>query len=75
MGGDCEEYTVGVNGNERSVLRDLAEAFELRVPLVGTADNYADFLTKPLPAKTFFALRRRIMNEPIPAPSAAAASD
>ena len=44
-------------------IRDMVEALELRVPLVGTKDNHADFLTKPLEPKTFFALRALIMNE------------
>ena len=42
----------------------MVEALELRVPLVGTKDNWSDFLTKPLDSKTFFALRAHIMNEP-----------
>lgn len=45
-------------------IRDMVEKFELQVPFVNSADNLADFLTKPLPAKRFFSLRRRIMNEP-----------
>lgn len=45
-------------------VRDMVEKLELVVPFVNSADNLADFLTKPLPAKRFFALRRRIMNEP-----------
>lgn len=45
-------------------IRDMVEKFELVVPFVNNADNLADFLTKPLPAKRFFSLRRRIMNEP-----------
>ena len=44
-------------------IRDMVEALELCVPLVGTKDNHADFLTKPLEPKTFFALRALIMNE------------
>ena len=44
-------------------IRDMVEALELRVPLVGTKDNWADFLTKPLEPKTFFAMRAIIMNE------------
>ncbi len=31
---------------------------------VVTADNIADFFTKPLGAKAFFAMRAVIMNEP-----------
>ena len=45
-------------------IRDQVEDFTLRVPFVRTADNLADFFTKPLPAKTFFAMRKLIMNEP-----------
>jgi hypothetical protein len=45
-------------------VRDMVEALELRVPFVRTADNIADFFTKALPAKTFFAMRKLIMNEP-----------
>ena len=45
-------------------VRDMVEALELTVPLVPTADNYADFFTKPLNAKTFFRLRNIIMNIP-----------
>ena len=36
----------------------------MRVPFVGTAENMADFFTKPLPTKTFFFMRDRIMNVP-----------
>ena len=43
-------------------IRDMVEKMELRVPLVSTANNYADFFTKPLKAKAFFALRDKIMN-------------
>ena len=45
-------------------IRDQVEDFTLRVPFVRTADNLADFFTKPLPGKTFFAMRKLIMNEP-----------
>ena len=43
-------------------VRDVVEEGELVVPLIGTDDNYADFFTKPLKAKAFFALRDKIMN-------------
>jgi hypothetical protein len=43
-------------------IRELVEKGEIRVPYVNTADNLADFFTKPLPAKQFFAMRDRIMN-------------
>ena len=33
----------------------------LVVPFVASADNLADFFTKPLPASVFFPLRDRIM--------------
>ena len=35
-------------------IRDMVEAMQLTVPLVGTADNEADFFTKPVPPHTFF---------------------
>ena len=43
-------------------IRDMVEKFELRVPLVSTVNNYADFFTKPLKSKVFFGLRNKIMN-------------
>ena len=47
-------------------VRDQVEAFELNVPFVGTADNIADFFTKPMKNATqFYNFRRIIMNEPI----------
>ena len=36
------------------------------VPFVASHENLADFFTKPLIPKTFFALRNRIMNVPDP---------
>jgi hypothetical protein len=46
-------------------VRDMVESFELRVPLVPTADNYSDFLTKPMKnASTFLKFRALVMNEP-----------
>ena len=45
-------------------VRDMVESFELEVPFVRTDDNIADFFTKPLAAKKFYAMRRVIMNEP-----------
>ena len=33
------------------------------MPFVPTAENLADFFTKPLASKSFFALRKLIMNE------------
>ena len=47
-------------------VRDMVESMELTVPLVGTSDNQADFLTKPLPAGTFYRLRKLLMNLPTP---------
>ena len=44
-------------------VRDMVESLELEVPFVRTADNIADFFTKPLQAKQFHAMRRIIMNE------------
>tara|TARA_B100000787_G_scaffold105221_1_gene78028 strand:+ start:151 stop:270 length:120 start_codon:yes stop_codon:yes gene_type:complete len=35
----------------------MVEAFEINVPLIGTADNYSDFFTKVLDSKNFFRFR------------------
>ena len=43
------------------------EDFEISVPFVRTDDNIADFLTKPLGAAKFYAMRALIMNERSPA--------
>ena len=43
-------------------VRELVEEHVIRVQYVNTADNLADFFTKPLPPKTFFKLRDSIMN-------------
>ena len=40
----------------------MVEALELRVPLVPTKENPADFLTKPLDKGLFFAHRDTFMN-------------
>ena len=45
-------------------VRELVENGELVVPYVKTDDNIADFFTKALTAKRFFALRDKIMNVP-----------
>ena len=45
-------------------VRECVENMQIVVPFVGTADNLADFFTKPLPHKQFFDLRDRIMNVP-----------
>ena len=44
-------------------VRDMVEKFEVNVPFVRTADNWADFFTKTLDKKPFFALRKMVMNE------------
>ena len=54
-------------------VRDMVEAFEIEVPYVRTADNIADFFTKPLNATKFHTMRRIIMNEPF-RPSAGGAT-
>ena len=43
-------------------IRELVDDLRLSVPFVRTADNLADFFTKPLKSKQFFAIRDRIMN-------------
>jgi hypothetical protein len=45
-------------------VRDMVEKFEINVPFVRTANNWADFFTKPLKPKSFRAMRKIIMNEP-----------
>jgi len=45
-------------------IRECVENHQIRVPFVPTAENDADFFTKPLAAKEFFRLRDRIMNVP-----------
>ena len=40
----------------------MVEALELRVPLIPTKANPADFLTKPLDKALFFAHRDTFMN-------------
>ena len=46
-------------------VRDMVEEFEISVPFVRTADNWADFFTKPMKnAKQFTRMRAEIMNEP-----------
>jgi hypothetical protein len=49
-------------------VRELVENMTINVPFVQSADNLADFFTKPLPARSFFPMRDRIMNVPPPAP-------
>ena len=44
-------------------VRDMVEAFELEVPYVPTAENPADFLTKPFKSPAHFReLRNKVMN-------------
>ena len=44
-------------------VRDMVESFELEVPFVPTADNVADFFTKPMKnANRFRELRNLVMN-------------
>ena len=43
-------------------VRDTVESFEITAPLVKTADNLADFPSKPLLAPRYFELRDAIMN-------------
>ena len=44
-------------------VRDMVESFELEVPYVPTAENLADFLTKPMKnASHFRELRNKVMN-------------
>ena len=43
-------------------IRECVENLQIVVPFVATADNMADFFTKPLGPKQFFPLRNRIMN-------------
>ena len=46
-------------------VRELVEDHKIRVPFVSTVNNIADFFTKALPPKTFFAMRDVIMNVPL----------
>ena len=47
-------------------VRDMVEKFQVNVPFVRTANNWADFFTKALKPKAFRAMRKIIMNEPDP---------
>ena len=49
-------------------VRELVERDQLEVPYVKTAENLADFFTKPLAVKMFRAMRDRIMNMQQPDP-------
>ena len=44
-------------------IRDMVESMEIEVPFVRTADNIADFFTKPFNASKFHTMRKIIMNE------------
>ena len=43
-------------------VREMVENMRIRVPFVRTADNLADFFTKPLPPRVFIEMRDVIMN-------------
>ena len=43
-------------------IRECVENMQIVVPFVSTVDNIADFFTKPLSPKKFFAMRNMIMN-------------
>jgi hypothetical protein len=43
-------------------VRELVEEHRITVPFVASADNLADFFTKPLSARVFFPMRDRIIN-------------
>ena len=43
-------------------VREVVESGRLVVPFVASANNLADFFTKPLDSKKFFEMRNRIMN-------------
>ena len=45
-------------------MRELVEDLKISVPFVASADNLADFFTKPLAAKVFLPMRDTIMNVP-----------
>ena len=55
-------------------VRECVENLQIVVPFVASADNLADFFTKPLSPKLFFPMRDRIMNHDsrIAAPAAVA---
>eukprot|EP00965_Chrysotila_dentata_P207979 6184440-Pleurochrysis_carterae.AAC.5 len=44
-------------------VRERVKSFDITVPFVRSADNLADFFTKPLPPRLlFFPMRDHIMN-------------
>eukprot|EP00966_Prymnesium_polylepis_P285161 6587254-Prymnesium_polylepis.1 len=50
------------------------EDMNIVVPFVKSADNDADFFTKPLAPNVFFAMRNRIMNHDVRTEALAAAA-
>jgi len=58
-------------------VREAVEDHKIRVPFVRSVDNLADFFTKPLASRQFYAMRDTIMNIPrsMRAPPAAAVPD
>ena len=50
-------------------IRECVEEGKIRVPFVPTADNVADFFTKPLMGKHFFNMRDKVMNVKYPSRS------
>ena len=59
----CPVLSTRVQALTAPASRPMVESFELEVPFVRTDDNIADFFTKPLNARKFYAMRRIIMNE------------
>ena len=49
-------------------VREMEEAGRITVPYVNTVDHLADFFTKPLPGRQFYAMRDRIMDIPRSSP-------
>ena len=57
-------YTTATHEARHFFVRDMVEKHEIEVPFVRTADNIADFFTKPMKTpKVFHAFRSIIMNE------------
>ena len=54
------------NGRGEGVTEGNVSLWVNKSPFVGTADNIADFFTKPLDAKAFFRFRNIIMNVAAP---------
>ena len=53
----------------RELVERGLERGQIEVPYVKTAENLADFFTKPLAVKTFRAMRDKIMNMQQPDPN------